>query len=296
LQGRFGNGLAALKKKKHIVAVTGDGVNDAPALKMADIGIAMGVSGTEVAKEAADMILLDDNFASIIAAIEEGRAVYDNIRKYLTYIFTHLVIEIVPYLMFALLKIPLPLTILQMLAIDLGADILPALGLGAEKPESGSMQKPPRPHNERIFNWALIFHAYLFLGIMEAVAAMAAYFFVLQRGGWHWGESLQAHDALYLQATTACFSAIIVAQIVNVFLCKTPGRTVFSGQLFDNRIIHWGVALEIALVLVIDYTGWGNLILGTAPIAPQVWLFVLPFALGMLLLEELRKVVVVKLT
>jgi magnesium-transporting ATPase (P-type) len=284
--------VSALQKKKHIVAVTGDGVNDAPALKMADIGIAMGVTGTDVAKAAADMILLDDNFASIVAAIEEGRAVYDNIRKFLTYILTSAIPELVPYLVFALFKIPLPLTIIQILAVDLGTDMLPALGLGADPPAPGIMLKPPRPREERLLNWPLLLRAYLFLGLLEAAAAMAAYFFVLQGSKWSWGEQLASNDPLYLQATTACLGTIILMQVFNVFLCKKPERSLFGAGNFTNHLLLWGVAFEVTIILTIVYTPWGHFIFGTAPIALSVWLFMLPCAVGMLLLEEVRKWVV----
>jgi sodium/potassium-transporting ATPase subunit alpha len=284
--------VSALMRKNHVVAVTGDGVNDAPALRRADIGIAMGIAGTDVAKECADMILLDDNFASIVAAVEEGRAVYANIRKFLAYILTHNIAELMPYLAFVLFRIPLPLTVLQILAVDLGTDTLPALALGAERPDPEVMKAPPHTRGERLIDTPLILRAYLFLGPIEALAVMSAFFYVLHRAGWRYGQSLASGDPLYLQATTATLTAIIIMQIANLFLCRSPQNSILATGFSGNRLIAWGIAAEIALILLIDYTPWGNRIFGTAPIGADVWLFVVPFALGMVALEELRKWIV----
>jgi calcium-translocating P-type ATPase len=284
--------VQTLKAKGHVVAVTGDGVNDAPALRQADIGIAMGRDGTDVARAASDMVLLDDNFATIVAAVEEGRAVFANIRKFFTYILTHNVPELIPYLAFVLFKVPVAITVLQILAIDLGTDMLPGVALGAEKPESAAMTQPPRSPKERLIDWSLLARSYLFLGPLEAVAALTAFFFVLVTGGWTYGQLLPASDPLYLQATTACLSAIVVMQVANILLCRSERASAFSFSVFNNWLIAAGIVSEVALILLIGYTALGNHIFATAPISGTVWLILIAFAVGMLLLEELRKLLI----
>jgi len=221
--------------------------------------------------------------------VEEGRTVFENIRKFLTYILTSNVPELVPYLAFAFARLPLALTVIQILAVDLGTDMVPALGLGAEPPDPRVMQRPPRSRQDRLLTPGLLARAYLFLGSFEAVAAMAAFLFILAATGWRWGEELSVTDLRYRQATTACLTAIVLMQVVNVHLCRSRRTSIVSRPLFGNALITSGIVAEVALILAIDYTAAGNAVFGTAAIGRGAWLVVLPFAVAMLALDEAQK-------
>lgn len=283
--------VSALKEMGQVVAVTGDGVNDAPALKKADIGVAMGQVGIDVAKESSEMVLMDDNFATIVNAVREGRIVYDNMKKFIFYIFSSNLGEITVVIFGILLQLPLPLMAVQILAIDLGTDVLPSLSLGVEPGEPGVMKRPPRNINEKLISRSMIGRL-IFVGLIMGAGGVIAFLSALLHHGWDWGGHLVIGDPIYRQATAVTYTTLVLSQVANVFCSRSETNSLFKIGFFSNLWLIGAVAISLGMLFALTNVPFLQDSFHTASFDREFWLYAALTGIVLFIAEEIRKIIV----